>query len=60
VTGNIDKPEFKIVELEVGKAEIDGDAATFFFRKSVRIGAGKRADEGALSVVYVPCGAYDY
>ena len=32
VTGNIDKPEPEIVEFQIGKPEIYGDAATFFFR----------------------------
>ncbi len=59
VTGNVDETEAQIVEFEIGKAEIDRDAASFFFRKAVGIDAGQSAHEGALSVIDVTGGADD-
>ena len=45
--------------LEVGEAKVDRDAALLLFLEAVRIGAGEGADEGALAVVDVACGADD-
>src|SRR6185436_19094165 len=45
VTGNVDEPDAQIIKLKIGKAEIDRDAATFFFRKTIGIGAGQSAHE---------------
>jgi hypothetical protein len=57
VTRNVDKSDAQIIQLEIGKAEIDGDAATFFFRKAIGIGAGQSAHKGALAVIDMTGGA---
>src|SRR5215213_8922852 len=57
VTGNVDEADAQIVQLEIGKAEIDSDAATFFFRKTIGIDAGQSAYESALAVIDVTGGA---
>jgi hypothetical protein len=59
VTGNIDEPDTQIIQLEIGEAEVDRDAASFFFRKTIGIGAGQSAHESALAVIDVTGGA-DY
>jgi hypothetical protein len=53
VARNIDEADFQVIEFEIGKTEVNGNAATFFFGKSIGIGAGEGADESALAVVYV-------
>jgi len=57
VTRHVDKADAQIVELEIGKAEIDRDAATFFFRKTIGIRAGQSAHECTLAVINVTGGA---
>ena len=59
VPGNVDKTDAQIVQLEIGKAEIDRDAATFFFRKSIGIDAGQSAHKSALAVINVTGSADD-
>ena len=44
-------------QLELGKAELDGDAAALFLLQAVRVGAGEGAHEGGLAVVDVACRA---
>ena len=46
-------------QIEVGKADIDGDAAPLLLFQPVGIGAGERAHQGALAVVNVAGGADD-
>ena len=43
----------------MGEAKLDGDAALFFLRETVRVGAGEGLDEGGLAVVDMTCGADD-
>ena len=46
-------------QLQVGKAEIDGDAARLLFRQAIGIGAGQRLDQRALAVIDVAGGGDD-
>ncbi len=46
-------------EIEVGEADVDGDAAPLLLFQAIRVGAGKRAHQGALAVVNVARGADD-
>ncbi len=55
VTRHVDKPDAKIVELKIGKTEIDSNAAPFLFGQTVRIGTGQSTHEGALPVIDVTC-----
>ena len=59
VTRNVDEADAQIIQLEIGKAEIDRDAPTFFFGKSIGIDARQGAHESALAVIDVTGGA-DY
>ncbi len=59
VTGNVDEPNAQIIQLEIGKAEIDSDAATFFFRKTIGIDTGQSAHESALAMIDVTGSADD-
>jgi len=55
VTRYVNETDAKIVELEIGKTEIDSYAATFLFGQAIRIGAGQSAHEGTLPVIDVTC-----
>jgi hypothetical protein len=44
----------------MGKTEIDGDAAPFFFRKPVRVDARQRLYQGRFAMVDVARRAHDY
>ena len=44
----------------VGIAEIDGDAARFFFLQAIGVHAGQCLDQRCLAVVDVTCGAHDH
>ena len=44
---------------EVGKADVDGDAAPLLFFEAIGIDAGERFDQRGLAVVDVPGGADD-
>ena len=46
-------------QLQVGEAQIDGDAAALLFLEAVRVDAGERLDQGGLAVIDVPGGADD-
>ena len=59
MAGYVDEAKTQIAELEVGKAEIDRDATSFLFGKSIGIDAGESAHECALSVIDVTCRAND-
>ena len=54
VTRDIDEGDVQVIEHEVGKPEVDRDAAGFLFLQPVGIGAGERANQSALAVVDVP------
>ena len=60
MTGHVNKTQAQITQLEIGKAEVDRNATSFFFRKAVGIDAGQSADEGALAVIDMTCSADDY
>src|SRR5688572_28951393 len=51
VTGNVDKTDTEVIELEIGEAEIDGDTASLFLRQAVRIRAREGAHERTLSMI---------
>src|ERR1041385_7074605 len=57
VTGNVNEAKTEVFQLEIGKAEVDRNAASFFFRKTVGIGSGQSAHERALSVIDMTRGA---
>src|ERR1044071_1761187 len=59
MTRHVDETDAQIVQLEIGEAEIDSDAPTFFFRKTIRIDASQSAHECALTVIDMTGGA-DY
>ena len=46
-------------QVQIGKADVDRDAATLFFLKPVGIDAGQRLHQRGLAVIDVACGAYD-
>ena len=54
VAGDIDEAQAQGgCEFEVREAEIDGDAAAFFFFQAVGVDAGERLDERGLAVIDV-------
>ena len=62
VAGNIDKADAdrlarRAGQIQVGKADIDGDAAALFFFQAVGVDAGQGAHQRALAVVDVAGGA---
>ena len=47
---HVDKPDANIGgELQVGEAEVDGDAAALLFGKAVGVDAGERVDQRGTS-----------
>ena len=46
-------------EIEVGKTDVDGDAAPFLLFQAIGIDAGEGAHQGALAVVNMARGADD-
>ena len=60
VAGDVDEAEAQSGrELQVGEAEIDGDAAALFFFEAVGVDAGERFHERGLAVIDVSGGADD-
>ena len=58
MTGHIDDPHFDPSrQVQVGEAELDGDAARLLFRQAVRVDAGQRLHERSFAVVDVAGGA---
>ena len=55
VTRYVHETDAKIVELEIGKPEIDRDTAAFLFRQPIRIGTRESTHERALPVIDVTC-----
>jgi hypothetical protein len=53
VAGHVYETDFEISELEIGKTEIDRNAATLFFGKAIGICPCESAYERAFPVVYV-------
>ena len=65
VAGNIDQANADRLsggtrQVEVGEAEVDGDAAPLLFFQTIGIDAGERADQRALAVVNVARSADDH
>ena len=57
VAGNVHEAEPQAGrEIEVGKSQVDGDAAAFLFFQPVGVDAGERFDQGGLAVVDVAGG----
>ena len=59
VPGHVHDAEPELAEVEVGEADVDGDAAGLLLRQPVAVDAGERLDERRLAVVDVPGGAED-
>src|SRR5262249_45922645 len=60
VARHVDEPEAARPDVEVGEAELDGDAALLLLLEPVGVDAGQRPDERGLAVIDVPRGAeYD-
>ena len=60
VAGNVDEAQAQGGrELQVGEAEVDGDAAALLFFQAVGVDAGERFDQRGLAVVDVAGGADD-
>ena len=59
VAGDVDEPDLDAVALEVGEAEVEGDAAPLLLRQPVAVDAGERPHQGGLAVVDVTGGADD-
>ncbi len=55
VAGDVDETDVA----EMSEAEVDGDAAAFFFLKTVGVDAGEGSDERCLAVIDVSCCADD-
>jgi len=60
VPGHVDETEAEgRGEVEVGEAQVDGDAAALLFFEAVGVDAGEGLDQGGLAVVDVAGGAHD-
>jgi len=51
---HIDKTNFHLAKIEVGKANVDRYAAPFFFGQTIGIDSSQRAHQGRLAVINVP------
>ena len=60
VTGNIYKSEVRIADRQISKANINRDAALFFFLEAIRIYAGKGAHKGGFTVINVSGSTNNY
>ena len=61
VTGHIDEAEYRAVRRrQIGKTEIDGNAARLFFLQAVSIYAGQRPHQRSLAVIDVAGGPDDH
>src|SRR5688572_18921656 len=61
VAGHVhDSDDLTVGKLQWREAEIDRDAAAFFFRKTIRVDASERVDEGGLAVIDVSGGTEDH
>ena len=50
---HIDDAQMERRQSETGEADVDGDAALFFFGQTITIGAGQRLDKRGLAVIDV-------
>jgi hypothetical protein len=55
MAGDVDEADVA----EVGEAEVDGDAAAFFFFESIGVDSGEGSYQRSLTVIDVSGGAYD-
>jgi hypothetical protein len=61
VAGHVDEAQrLAVGRVQVGVAQLDGDAAALFFRQAVGVHAGERAHQRGLAVVDVARGADDH
>ena len=60
VSGHVDQSEMKFIDVEMGEAQVDGNAAGLFFGKAVGVDAGQLLHQARLAVVDVPGGADDH
>ena len=49
-----------IIQGQVGEADVNGQAALFFFRQSISIGAGEGFDERGLTMIDMACSGNDH
>ena len=60
MAGNVDNSgEIAVAEIELGKTQIDGNAALFFFLEPVGVLAGQSFDQAGFTVVDMSGGADD-
>ena len=59
VARDVDERHVDVADRHVGEAEVDRDAARFFFLEAIGIRAGQRAHQRALAVIDVTSGADD-
>ena len=53
VAGNVHEADAAALDVGVGEAEVDGQAAALFFFQTIRIDTGERADDRSLAVVHM-------
>ena len=53
VTGHVDEADATRTDIGVGEAQVDGQAATLFFRQAVGVDARKRSYDRRLAVIDV-------
>jgi hypothetical protein len=54
------KADPHVAQIEVSETQVDGDAAFFFFRKTIGIFAGEGVDQRTLAVIDMTCGTNNY
>ena len=64
VARNIDKAQLQLLSIgglqfEMSEADVDGNAAAFFFSQTVGVNAGERLHQPGLAVINVTRRAYD-
>ena len=61
VTGDVDESQHPAaLEIDIGEAEVDRQAAGLLLRQPVGIDAGERLDQGGLAVIDVSGGGDDH
>jgi len=53
VTGDIDETDSDLAQIEIGKSNIDRDAAALLFRQTISVDAGEGAHQRGLAVIDV-------
>jgi hypothetical protein len=54
MSGHVHEAEMHVADGQVGEADVNRDAALFFFLEAVGVHARERAHERRLAVIYVP------